>query len=143
MIDYVITNVDNVNVKVLLDDKISDHSAITFEVKNKVIQKVTKLCGYKREAFIDKLTKVELSKSIGMTVDEKADFLTDNLKTCLKDFVKLVTTKQNDKEWYTPSLRQQRRDTGDAYKKAYYTDDPFDWMEYKRVSKLYTLNIKT
>lgn len=145
LIDYVISNMDDLNVNVLLDDKISDHSTIIFEVKNRVIKKdvtVTKLSGYTKEAFINNLIQVEWSKSIGMSVNDKANFLTDSLKSCLSDFVKTVKINKNDKVWYTPSLHRQRIETGEAYKKAYYSYDPMDWIEYNRVSKLYTFNIK-
>lgn len=145
LIDYVISNMSNLNVKVLLDDKVSDHSTITFEVKNEVMNKekrVTKLCGYTKERFIAKLTEVEWSKSIGMNVEEKANFLTDNLKSCLSDFVKIVTINKNDKVWFTPQLHSQRKAIGEMYRKAYYTDDATDWADYNRVSKQYTFDIK-
>lgn len=145
LIDYVISNVDNINVKVLLNDKISDHSTINFEVKNEVIKrenKITKLCGYTKEKFIDKLSKIEWSASIDLNVNEKADFLTDNLKLCISDFVKTVTIKEDSKVWYTAELHRQKQETGDAYKKAYFSNNEQDWIEYNQASKMYAMNVK-
>lgn len=123
LIDYVVSNIENMNVKVLLNEKISDHSTIIFKVKNEVIsreKKFTKLCGYTKELFVDKLLKIDWSRASYLNVNEKADFLTDNLRVCISDFVKTVAIKSNSKVWYTEELNQQRRDVDDAYRKAYY-----------------------
>jgi len=62
LIDYVITNNYNMKATVLMNDKITDHSTIVFDVgsvkacKNKSIEK---LIDYSKEVFIDKLMKIE------------------------------------------------------------------------------------
>ena len=70
------------------------------------------------------------------------NFLTNNLKVCISDFVKTVSVNENNKPWFTEELYKQRREAGDAYRKAYYSDDQQDWLEYNRVSKIYSMNIK-
>lgn len=85
--------------------------------------------------------RVDYTKAIGLGVNEKADFLTDNLRLRISEFVKTVTIKGDDKMWYTSELHRHRQATGDAYKKAYYSNDLQDWIEYNRVSKLYVMNV--
>lgn len=145
LIDYVISNLNNLNVNVLLDEKISDHSSIVFKVKNKVLKNnitLTKLCGYTKESFIHNLTNVEWSLATGMSVNKKADFLTKNIKLCLSDFIQNVTIKEKNKEWYNGDLNNQRILRDETYKKAQYTNNLLDWLEYDQVSKSYSLNIK-
>src|ERR1700744_3583738 len=109
IIDYIISNVNNLHVKVLLDEKISDHSTISFNILNKVekneVREVTKLCKYSKEVFIKNLLNVDWSSD----VNEKAKFLSDNLKQCLSEFIKTVNLNEKDKEWYTEEVRDQRK----------------------------------
>lgn len=83
LIDYVITNVDDLNVKVLLDEKISDHSTITFNLTSKTVKsgprEVTKICKYTRESFVSKLLEIDWSNVNEDDVHLNAKFLSDSL----------------------------------------------------------------
>src|ERR1700744_1424173 len=62
LIDYVVTNNYNMKASVLLDDKISDHSTITFntgEIKVNNVKFIERLVNYSKEVFINNLLNVE------------------------------------------------------------------------------------
>lgn len=148
LIEYVISNDYNTSVNVLLEEKISDHSTITFssssdrncghDNKKEMIEKLVK---YSREDFMNELKKVDWDVSFD-SVDESADYLIDNLKTCVNKFVKKVRVNAKDKTWYNDELRRQRMNRDSTYKVAFLTDRADHWEEHKKIAKEYSKNVK-
>lgn len=103
LIDYVISNHYKLKVNVLLDEKISDHSTIVidlnkrFKDESKVSYK-TKIVNYSTEKFTDNLLSVNWSESYGMNVNDKANFLVNNLKNCFSEFIQTVRVNDNNKD---------------------------------------------
>lgn len=142
-----LVNIDDLNVKVMLDEKISDHSTISFNVCNTTdkseSRKVTKLCKYSKDIFVKNLLEIEWSCVTSCNIHEKAKFLSDSLKECVSEFIKTVNVNEKDNnEWYTNELREQRKLRDETYKQATATNDDLDWVINKEVSKTYSMNVK-
>lgn len=143
LIDYVVSNDYKLKVKVLTDEKVSDHSTIvidlnqSFEKDNKVEYK-TKIVDYSKEQFIDRLLNVNWAESYRLNVNEKAKFFVDNLKDCLSVFIKRVKVKnESNKEWYNSEIKKLRTDRDKAYSRAFFTDSVSDWNSYEILNAKY------
>lgn len=146
LIDYVITNDYNMNATVLLSDKITDHSTIVFNVGSVKVCKgksVEKLIDYAKEVFVGNLLRIEWEKSYCLEPNDKLDFLSNHLKNCISEFIKVVKkSNKNSKVWYNQNLEEQRKRRDKLYKVAYITCDQNDWHIYVDESKDYAWNVK-
>lgn len=148
LIDYVISNRYKMKVKVLLNEKISDHSTIICDFEKKCesngrVENKQKIINYSKEVFIDNLTKIEWTKAFKWNVNEKANFLVSNIKDCLAQFVKNIIVKpHNSQKWYNQDLFKLRNKRDNAFKTAVLTDDQANWIKYNEINILYKMKTK-
>lgn len=114
-------------MNVLLKDKVSDHSTIIIDLNKKVakskVEYKTRLVNYSTEKFIENLSRVDWSRCYRMNANEKANYVCDNIKVCIIEFIKKVSINENnDKEWYNNTLRELKRKTKVSYQKALYSE---------------------
>lgn len=116
LIDFVVSNHYNLNVNVFLKEKVSDHSTITIDINKKKITKnataeyKTKIVNYSSEKFRENLASVNWRETEVMNMNEKANFLVNNLKMCIDEFIKPVKINNHNKEWYTKQLHDLRNE---------------------------------
>lgn len=148
LIDFVISNQYNLRVNVLSDEKVSDHSTITFDIDKSIVKslkhkKVNKIVGYSAEKFRENLAKVNWLVSTNMDVNDKAEYFVTNIKKCLNEFIKSVKNKKESKVWYNDQLYNMRNEKNLAYQKAVATDMVSDWIYYENIAKEYMVLVKS
>lgn len=77
-----------------------------------------------------------------LNVNEKAKFISDNLASCVKVFVKSVPIRYYQNVWYTRELWEERKLKDNLYKKATLTGNIEDWKSFERISTNYSINIQ-
>lgn len=148
LIDYVISNNFMTEHKFLIDEKISDHETISFALNaslrpKKVSKKVTRLIGYSREQFQKNLMSVNWKESNEMGLNGKANFVIDNIKKSVEEFIKSVKIKDSKgEEWYNEQLRKERIKSMEAYEIAKLTNLADDWNLSKYLNKKYAYDVK-
>lgn len=114
LIDYVISNNYMLKYKFLVNEKISDHETISFSLNTSLQPKnkskaITKLVNYSDEKFKNNLLNVNWNDCINMDVNQKANFVINNIKNSLDEFVKTVEIKnKNGEDWYSEQLYAER-----------------------------------
>lgn len=148
LIDYVISNNFTTTIKILEDEKISDHETISFSLKQslkpkKQCKKVTKLVGYSKEKFVDNLLNVQWENSLAMELNQKASYVIDNVKNSLTEFIKTMSVKDRSGEvWYNDQLYDGRKKAIEAYNKAKVSESSIDWNMSKFLNKKYTDDVR-
>lgn len=147
LIDYVISNQYKLKVNVLLDEKISDHSTIEIDLNRlfkseKKVEYKTKIVNYSREKFTENLLNVNWSQSYRMNINDKANFIVNNMKDCLSEFIRTVKVNDNNKVWYNREIRNLRMERDRAYSRAFHTDMVSDWIYYEQKNDEYIFTRK-
>lgn len=132
---------------VLLGEKISDHFTISFDPKARNEKSntkyVTKMVKTNTDTFVDNLSNIDWSVGVNtINIDQKAEFLAKNTKKCLSQFIKTLSVREDNKEWYNGDLHKQRIERDEAYELAVLTDQQEDWLTAKELQKIYAFNVK-
>lgn len=149
LIDYVISNRYKMKVKVLLNEKISDHSTIICDLKQKCenngrIEIKSKISNYSKEIFIDNLTQIDWTEAFKFNVNEKANFVVSNLKKCFSQFVQEIELQSlNSQVWYNKDLFYLKIKRDNAFQKAVLTELEINWINYIEINKEYKFKTKT
>lgn len=137
LIDLVVSNCE-VEVEVLLTEKISDHSTMiirpvmfkNIRINDTMTKKIIK---YDKVAFQNNLKKYDWSDFSNLSVNEKANKLVNILRNEMNKFVNIVKVNVNsDKKWFSKELYELMKKRDDNYKKAVLTSDRSDWKRYKK-----------
>lgn len=147
-IDLVMSNL-NVEVEVLLNEKISDHSTLEikidgFSAKEEEVEYVDKIMDYSSESLRQWLSEFDWDTR-NKSLNEKANFLTEKLNVCVQRFVKRqVRKKYKLNGWFDGELHEARRKRDEAYAQAVMRSDRREWMKYRRLRNnfLYLLRTK-
>lgn len=151
LIDYVITNSNNINYKLHITPKISDHSIISVYLhsclpsSNFINLKIRSHRHFNAGEFQQKLSNVPWSNSTA-NVNELADNLISSIEYTFNEMCPLVEVRVPQKhvnnKWMTAEILRFMKERDNKYKIATQTNIPQDWENYKRARNLVVKNIK-
>ncbi|RWS02969.1 endonuclease-reverse transcriptase-like protein, partial [Dinothrombium tinctorium] len=148
LIDFIITNVEEIETNILEQYKISDHESIFICIKE-VMPKTNTSFIHKRDwKKFDHKTFLEKLKSSNwypcyqkIDCNEMVECLTSNINDSLNKIcpLKCVSTKSNIKQvsYFDFELQQLKRLKNHLFNKAKYSNLSHDWHYYKTVRNQY------
>lgn len=137
LVDYCITNMNNLRVEIKPELNISDHECIVCEILNTnnfsdTFKQVEFLKNYKKQELTDELNKIDWNACNNKPFLEKCDFLVNGLKQTVSKFIKKKSILINAKcKWYDKEVAELKKVRDISYKKAQQTGDINDWNLYK------------
>lgn len=148
LIDLLLTNCNKVQCQVIQNEKISDHYMICAKIMKTVVRR--ELEDYQmisRKSY----TKAKLKQSLELRtfsnseeLNEMADDLIINLKSCVNNMIEKVThASENDNPWYSDILYQLKHARDHSYNTAVYTNTTDAWNKYKRNRNKYKQMLRT
>lgn len=153
LIDLCVTNINEnlIQCMVTTDDQISDHRNIEITIrgrldcnKNKKKNQITIWKNYTLEKFWNEieLWLPQWAQVQYLSVDEKMNWLLDNLKNSLQKFRTKKLIGQNN-EFFDDELELMRIEKNRLYKIAQYSTQDTDWKNYKVFKNIYKKQIET
>lgn len=106
LIDYVISNNENIDCSIMNENKISDHETINIKLlsypKEKVNKKIMKtIFKYSKKNLMDNLKDWNWANFTNLSVDEKAKFLYEGLKNVAdKMKIKIEVRENHNNKWF-------------------------------------------
>lgn len=149
LIDYVILDLDNMDVSVNLDPvkKVSDHETICIKIQvretPKAIKKSIKLLKYNRSVFNELLQSVNFEdmfansdiNSVSLEFKEKLIKCVDSLTYC-----KVINSNNGingSNRWFDSTLARMKLERDISYRRASFYGDNCHWLEYKMKRNTY------
>lgn len=149
IIDYVATNMVNVDVKVDTSLKISDHETIRVRInvdkfsvddENQYVRRLK----YNKEIFLNKLVEDGMLQIESMTsVNESAEKFSQVISNAINEqMVDCKKLKKTVNKWYNSELKEMKAKKIVLYNRAVLTRNETDWTEYINVRNNYANKIK-
>lgn len=150
LIDYCIVNITNdLKVNTNSDLKISDHEAITCEIKkNKKreeneMKEIQFLYKYNSFDLNTKLLKSNWFLAQNQSLSEKCCYFVEHLKKAVNTFVRTKNIKSTNKcNWYCNYLKNLKTERDYYNKRAILTNVTDDWLKYNQARNKYVNELR-
>lgn len=98
---------------------------------------------YDKEQFRNVVSNFDWTNGPNMSLGDRIDYLINNLKNSMNNFVIQSKIKLNEKcAWYSDELNKLKCDKIDAYNRFKLSDDQMDWVIYKSIRNSYVTQLR-
>lgn len=147
LIDLLFTDNNTIKVNVIKNHQIADHKSLAIfkvhKVKERVIRTIIDRSKCIPENFMPLMNSnfnVELFHN--MSLDQQCEYYQNVMKTSVAPFVSLKNVDIDyAKKWYSRELVSYRKERDSAHRKAEFTDNVNDWLDYRRIRNKYNKQI--